>query len=441
MDLIHNDPWYDDAMDSGLAITEIHGSTKRLEEDMIGVEYAEKIPLAGKGVQFANRGYAVGGAALRLNLYKMHMQNAENAGRVLTKKEKRQLASVVNASTGRGNMGFDALEKAAPLLTMGLFSPRLIASRVAFMNPYWYGVRLSGPARREAMESMALFVAAGSSVLWMAKQLGAEVGLDPRSADYGKIKHGDTRIDIWGGFQQYVVNFERFRRGEKVSSMTGEVTEQKPSETAIDFLRNKLAPFPGYAWNYADKETSGGQPFDRSTGAAKLFIPLNWQNTLDAGRKEGVPTAATAFGLGFVGIGSQTYGQDAEQVAEAKQRMRGPVYVRNHEDRMTALKAELKKKGRSADPEAVKASRTIRNMDMAKRRAEKKKGDTLSSEEKARLALAAYKRSNPSGAAKWDRRLAGANTEDRWQFLYEKLREEIARPFKRYGVNMEPSED
>jgi hypothetical protein len=441
MDLIHNDPVYDDAIDHGLALTELGGATKKLEEDMIGVEYAEKIPVLKHGVRFANRGYAVGGAMQRLQLYKLYLRNAENKGKALTKRDKRELASVANALTGRGNMGFDALEKAAPLLTMGLFSPRLIASRVAFMNPYWYGRRLHGAARREAIESMALFVAAGTATLAAAAQIpGVEVGVDPRSADFGKIKVGDTRIDIWGGFQQYVVNFERFRRGEKVSSMTGEVTEQKPSETAIDFLRNKAAPLPGYAWNAVDNETSGGQPFDRVTGAGKLFLPLNWQNTY-AAAKEDPGAGAASFGLGFFGVGTNTYSSDPEQVAEAKQRMRGPVYVRNHEDRMTALKAELKKKGRDADPAAVKASRTIRNMDMAKRRAEKKKGDTLSSQEKARLALTTYKRFDPSGAAKWDRRLAGANSEDRWQFLYEKLREEIARPFKRYGVNMEPSED
>jgi hypothetical protein len=441
MALIHNDPVYDDAIDHGLALTEIGGATKKLEEDMIGVEYAEKIPVLGRGVRFANRGYAVGGSFQRLQLYKLYLRNAENKGKALTKRDKRELASVANALTGRGNMGFDALEKAAPLMTMGLFSPRLIASRVAFMNPYWYGRRLHGAARREAMESMALFISAGTATLVAAAQIpGVEVGVDPRSADFGKIKVGDTRIDIWGGFQQYVVNFERFRRGEKVSSMTGEVTEQKPSETTIDFLRNKAAPLPGYAWNAADKETSGGQPFDRQEGFGKLFVPLNWQNAW-AASKEDPAAGAASFGLGFFGVGTNTYSSDPEQVAEAKQRMRGPVYVRNHEDRMAALKAELKKKGRDEDPDAVKASRTIRNMDMAKRRAEKKKGDTLSSEEKARLALKTYKRSNPSGAAKWDRRLKGANSDDRWQFLYEKLREEIARPFKRYGVNMEPSED
>jgi hypothetical protein len=441
MAVIHNDPDYDDAIDHGLALTEIGGATKKLEEDMIGVEYAEKIPVLGKGVRFANRGYAVGGSFQRLQLYKLYLRNAENKGKALTKRDKRELASVANALTGRGNMGFDALEKAAPLMTMGLFSPRLIASRVAFMNPYWYGRRLHGAARREAMESMALFIAAGTATLAAAAQIpGVEVGLDPRSADFGKIKVGDTRIDIWGGFQQYVVNFERFRRGEKVSSMTGEVTEQKPSETTIDFLRNKAAPLPGYAWNYVDKETSGGQPFDRQEGFAKLFVPLNWQNTW-AAAKEDPAAGAASFGLGFFGVGTNTYSSDPEQVAEAKQRMRGPVYVRNHEDRVSALRKEWKANNLPNDPKAVEASRAIRNMDLAKKRAEKKKGDKLTSQEKARLAFRTHRRIYPEGISTWQANFANARTEDEWQSFYEELRQEIAEPFKYYGVSMEPSED
>jgi hypothetical protein len=447
MTLIHNDPDYDDAIEHGLALTEIGGATKKLEEDMIGVEYAEKIPVLGKGVKFANRGYAVGGSMQRLQLYKLHLKNAEASGKALTKKDKRQLASVVNAMTGRGNMGHDALEKAAPLLTMGFFSPRLIAARVAFMNPIWYA-KLYGhpltkpsPAFNEAVSAMALFVSAGTATLAAAAQIpGVDVGLDPRSADYGKIRVGDTRIDIWGGFQQYVVNFERFRRGEKVSSMTGEVTEQKPSETTIDFFRNKLAPLPGYAWNAADKETSGGQPFDRVSGAGKLFIPLNWQNTY-AAAKEDPGAGAASFGLGFFGVGTNTYSSDPEQVAEAKKRMRGPLHIRNHEDRVSALRKEWKANNLPNDPKAVEASRAIRNMDLAKKRAEKKKGDKLTSQEKARLAFRTHRRLIPEGISTWQANFANARTEDEWQSFYEELRQEIAEPFKYYGVGMEPSED
>jgi hypothetical protein len=131
---------------------------------------------------------------------------------------------------------------------------------------------------------------------------------------------------------------------------------------------------------------------------------------------------------------------DREEAKAAKDRIEGgkPAHVKDHEARMNALRGQLKRRGRPDDMDAVKASRGIRAVDLAKKRAEKKNGgDKLTSEQKARIALQEYKRFNASDAKKWDRRLRGANSEDRWQFLYEKLREEIARPYQRYGLNMD----
>jgi hypothetical protein len=135
---------------------------------------------------------------------------------------------------------------------------------------------------------------------------------------------------------------------------------------------------------------------------------------------------------------------DREEAATAKARIEGgrPSHVKDHETRMNTLRAELKKRGRDTDMNAVKASRAIRGMDLAKRQAEKKNGgDKLTSEQKARLALRTYKRINSDRAGYWTRRFEhGVRDQDEWQKHYEKIREEIARPFKRYGVNMDGSE-
>src|SRR4029077_13331357 len=40
--------------------------------------------------------------------------------------------------------------------------------------------------------------------LAIAAKYGANVELDPRSSDFGKIRVGKTRYDIWGGNQQLV---------------------------------------------------------------------------------------------------------------------------------------------------------------------------------------------------------------------------------------------
>jgi hypothetical protein len=133
---------------------------------------------------------------------------------------------------------------------------------------------------------------------------------------------------------------------------------------------------------------------------------------------------------------------DREEAAAAKKRIEGgkPEHVKNHEARMAALRGALRKHGRTSDMEAVKASRSIRAIDLAVRRGRKEKGDKLTSEEKARLAFATYKKAIPEHASAWASRLERGGDEDKWQSYYEKMREQIAKKYTRYGLNMDGTE-
>ena len=117
------------------------------------------------------------------------------------------------------------------------------------LNPLYYA-KLPKELRVMAAKDMFKFVALGMSVLALAKLNGADVEDDPRSSDFGKIKSGNTRWDIWGGFQQYVRLFSQVASGEKKSSGSGEIQrlngEGRFGETRGDvtsrFVRGKLAP-------------------------------------------------------------------------------------------------------------------------------------------------------------------------------------------------------
>ncbi len=76
------------------------------------------------------------------------------------------------------------------------------------------------------------------------------MGLDPASADFGKIKVGDTRIDIAGGFQQYLRLAGELATHSYESSTTGKRTDLlhpkfgQPSEwdVGFSFITNKANP-------------------------------------------------------------------------------------------------------------------------------------------------------------------------------------------------------
>jgi len=104
---------------------------------------------------------------------------------------------------------------------------------------------------------MAKFVGVGVSILLAAKMMGANVEDDPRSSDFGKIHVGNTRWDIWGGFQPYARVLTQFITGERKATTTGDIQElngkgfmgQTRATPLTSFFRTKLAPVPGTAWN------------------------------------------------------------------------------------------------------------------------------------------------------------------------------------------------
>jgi hypothetical protein len=302
----------------GLALTDMENLVTR-EEAFIGANYAEKIPVAGRGVRASGRAYTGLLNQSRADWMDMIIQKAERAGYdVDNEKFLRLTADFVNTATGRGSLA--SHEAAVKSLNLLLFSPRLIASRVRLLfDPRLYvGTGWEGRiARQEARRSMAALLSVGGAVLTLAHQAGAEVGLDPRSADFGKIKIGDTRIDIWGGLQQYVVASYRMLSGEKVDSATGEVEDvggfghTRVGGTLGDLFENKLAPVPSYLNQWDQGRSFGGDDFDPLKEGGKLFLPIGLEQAYRTQREYGTPRAAATFGLNAVGIGVNTYGGDS----------------------------------------------------------------------------------------------------------------------------------
>ncbi len=192
-----------------------------------------------------------------------------------------------------------------------LFSPRLIASRVTLLNPAYYAT-LSPVVRREAVKSLLTSGTLATSILMMFKMGGADVETDPRSSDFGKIKIGNTRYDILGGFGQYITLGARLSTNE-TKTMKGEVQtlgERYGSRTRLDvaanFLGNKASPVAGYVRDYLRGADPVGTPFDARRDAAELFIPLFLQDAAKVYEEGGVE-ALPRVAPGFFGVGVSTY--------------------------------------------------------------------------------------------------------------------------------------
>jgi len=130
-----------------------------------------------------------------------------------TEDEMRLIANFVNIATGSGNLR--KLESSASLLSRVFFAPKYVASRFQLMfgTPIFKELFKKGASRR-AQALIAKEYAktlTGTAIVFesihQAKKAYDKDGVvsietDPRSSDGGKIKIGNTRIDLLAGLAQ-----------------------------------------------------------------------------------------------------------------------------------------------------------------------------------------------------------------------------------------------
>lgn len=331
----------------GVRLPAVEGAS---DEIMASAHILEKIPVYGKGIEASDRAYSGGLTKLRFNIAKKWIDSLggpDVALKELSEKDLRDIGEVINTSTGSGGKKGGFTEKNMQTLATTLFAPRLWASRLNAINPAYYA-RLSPVARRRAIENIVSFMGAAGVVVGLADAAGADVEMDPRSADFMKIKVGNTRFDVFGGLQQNVVFFARMISGEKKNSATGEIQTMgdgfaKPTRLDLfqDMIQNKLNPLLGYAARLLQSgEGDTGNPLDRkdrfgenmnvAEETARLGIPLGVQGLADTYNDTGDPVASVAMNIpNFFGIGTQTYGdvatKDQKKTADGKIAFGGKV--------------------------------------------------------------------------------------------------------------------
>ncbi len=217
----------------------------------------------------------------------------------------------MNTATGRGNLG--KLAKNIDYLNTVFFSPRFLKSRFDLLNPAYYA-KLPKPVRVEAMKDMLKFIGVGSTVVSLAGLAGANVSKDSNSSDFAKIRIGNTRWDIWGGFQQWARILSQLATGKRTTA-TGEkslTSKQFGAPSRLDiveaFGRGKLSPGVGALVDWLDNKTVVGDQFSTKAEALRLTVPLYLQDLQDAYKQGGFDRTLGVALPGFFGVGTQSYG-------------------------------------------------------------------------------------------------------------------------------------
>jgi len=309
---IVNRPSYEAMRKGGLALSSIRGSAKATaREEQFMSTLAEKIPVFGRVVRASERAHVGFLTKLRADIFDELVKRAEKAGATIDDKFYKDASNFINAATGRGQLP-GALHNAGGALSTAFFSPRLVASRLEILSSPVTYMNASPVVRQEALRTLFNFTAAGTTILGLAAAAGANVGTDPRSADFGKIKLGKTRVDIWGGFQQYPRLAAQLMTGELKSSVTGKVTKlgshygaPTRKDLLARFAESKANPAVGFALRLAEGKDIEGKPIKIGKEVRDLFIPLVFQDIEDIAKTD--PSLLPLLIPATFGVGVQTY--------------------------------------------------------------------------------------------------------------------------------------
>ena len=303
---VADNPDYLLARKSGVAFTKM-GALIMEREERFASNWGDVIPV----LRQSGRAYTGFANKFRMDIFSSMIRDAKAVGLDPNKNKTlaKGIADFVNTATGRGNLG--SLSRTAPILNAFFFSPRLMASRIKLLNPVTY-IGADPFVRKEALKSLLAYGSYVATVLTLAKLAGAEVGTDPRSADFAKVRVGNTRFDIMGGFQQYIRMAAQLVTGKYVSSVTGkEITlgEGYKPLTRFDILQRQIeskeAPIFSFITDLLRQQNYAGQPVELRKEIADRFTPMVLGNLRDLAKDD--PDLLPWGLLGIFGVGVQTY--------------------------------------------------------------------------------------------------------------------------------------
>lgn len=293
------------------------------EEQFIS-NIAEKIPIWGKVVKGSQRAYTGYLNKLRVDTFTAFHDALLREG-VKGKEldaELKAYAEFINNASGRGTLG--KFEESAPLLNAAFFSPRYVVSRFNLINPIRYA-KMPTRTRIEAMKTMGAYLGVGLMTMALAQAGGAEVEDDPRSADFGKIKIGNTRYDMWAGMTQVAVLLSRMATGEtkSISGQTRKLGEGYKATTRGDVLlrfgRSKLSPSAGVATDFLVGKDFNGNEVTVKDEVLKSVLPLWASDIRKIYNEAGAEQAAAAGAASFFGVGVQNYKPGEREKTEKSQ--------------------------------------------------------------------------------------------------------------------------
>lgn len=310
------------AKESKISFTEL-GKIMTKREEMFMSQWAEKIPIVGKGIRASSRAYTSFANQYRMDIFSRMVKDAKTLGFNPRKNPylARQIADFVNNATGRGSLG--SFENAAVALNAIFFSPRLNMARAKLLWPPYY-IKQPKFVRTQALKTTLTASGTAVTILTLSNLIpGVEAGTNPLSADFGKIKIRNTRLDILAGFGQFMRAGVQIAMGKTISTVTGKETilgeGYKPRTRWDVFLQQieyKQSPVASFATTLLKGKDFAGRDVSIPKEVGRRFVPMVIADMVELVKEDpqllplGIPA--------IFGMGLQTYAHPYAKLAKAE---------------------------------------------------------------------------------------------------------------------------
>lgn len=306
----------------------LNGSYRKMGLDLGTVEEAfptslpEKIWMLGRVYKASETAFNGTAYRLRADIADQLLISAKKAGRDITEKELlKSIGTYTNSLTGRGDLG--RAEGFAKAFNNLFFSPRFFKSNLDFLTAHMFDKNMDPMLKRKAAVNLARVIAGVGAGLALAKAINPDsVNFDPTSSDFGKIKVGNTRVDVTAGMASFVTLAARVADVLARGATQGEVKlGGKKSYNRLNpvgsllgtFLANKASPTTAVVMDIGEGKNFDGKPMNLNSTegianvAAGLFAPIPVTNTLElANDPESIgPILGTM--LDGIGFGTSNY--------------------------------------------------------------------------------------------------------------------------------------
>ncbi len=295
-----------------------------------------KIPLLGRAYKASEAAYTGFVHRTRADVFDKMIDIAKKTGVELDEKQLQGIGNMVNSLTGRGHLG-KRIEPAANVINSVFFSPRFLKSQIDLLTQPITGAGGGNFVRKQAALNLLKAASGTAAVLATAKALKKDsVETDPRSADFGKIRVGDTRFDVTGGFASLATLASRLATMSSKSSITGQVHKlnertrsgepkfgaQTGKDVFYDFIENKTSPVASVALELLKGQDREGNKPTLGSEARNLFEPLPLANYRELKNNPKSANILVAMIADALGISTNTYSKKSKAAVPMRTRRR-----------------------------------------------------------------------------------------------------------------------